>query len=132
MLVGVGLMLAGIVLVFDRTGLIDAGRIFRFWPLILIAVGVQQLSWAQTDQDGVRPARLGAFAWIGVGGVLLLNTLGLTRVSIFELFWPALLIFVGFPSVDACGSRPRMAVGTDRIRTPTRRAAVIQGLQSPY
>ena len=92
---GAGLMILGGLVLLDRTGLADAARVLRFWPLILIAVGLQQLAVRRQvgDHDGTVPWN--ALAWIGIGGLFLLNTLGITRASVFDLFWPVLLIAVG-------------------------------------
>lgn len=97
---GVGLMLLGFLVLLDRSGLADAARLLRFWPLLLIAVGVQQLATRsqRTAVDGADPVSTvpwSALAWIGIGGLFLLNTLGITRASVFDLFWPVLLIAVG-------------------------------------
>ncbi|MBS1820221.1 MAG: hypothetical protein JSU08_20000 [Acidobacteria bacterium] len=92
---GVGLMLFGTLILLDRSGLADLVRVLRLWPLVLIAIGVQQLiSWSRrNDRDGTVP--WGALAWMGIGGLFLLNTLGITRASVFDLFWPVVLIAVG-------------------------------------
>ncbi|MEQ1730342.1 MAG: DUF5668 domain-containing protein [Vicinamibacterales bacterium] len=92
---GLGLMLFGAVMLIDRTGLMDAGRVLRFWPLILIAIGVQQLAWGRSRADGTSGSGLIGLVWIAVGGVFLLNSLGITHASVFELFWPLLLMGVG-------------------------------------
>ena len=48
---GIGLMLFGVVMLIDRAGLMDAGRVLRFWPLVLIAIGVQQLAMRRRHGD---------------------------------------------------------------------------------
>lgn len=92
---GIGLMLFGAVMLIDRVGIMDAGRVLRFWPLILIAIGVQQLAGGRRGPDGSAASGRGGFIWIAIGGVFLLNSLGLTHASVFELFWPLILIGVG-------------------------------------
>lgn len=92
---GLGLMLFGVVMLIDRAGLIDAGRVLRFWPLILIAIGVQQLAWGRSRADGNPATGRSGFIWIAIGAVFLLNSLGITHASVFELFWPMILIGVG-------------------------------------
>lgn len=92
---GIGLMLFGVVMLIDRAGIMDAGRVLRFWPLILVAIGVQQLAWGRRSLDGTAASGRGGFVWIAIGGVFLLNSLGITQASVFELFWPLLLIGVG-------------------------------------
>jgi predicted membrane protein len=82
LVVGLAVMLAGLVMALDSLGLVDAGAVFRFWPLALIAVGVAKL---------MTPARQGsaAFLWIVAGVGFLLVTLG--RLSAGGVW--ALLIF---------------------------------------
>lgn len=95
MVFGIGLMLVGGLVLIDRSGLLDALRVLRFWPLVLIAIGVQQLATRGWRPGSDEPVPWNAFAWIGIGSLFLLNTLGITRASIFELFWPVVLIAVG-------------------------------------
>lgn len=90
---GAGLMLFGVLVLLDRTGLTDVMRILRFWPLLLVAIGVQQLATRPRSLDGRVPWP--ALAWIGIGGLFLLNTLGITNASVFDLFWPVVLIALG-------------------------------------
>ncbi len=116
LLAGGGLMLFGVVMLIDRTGLMDAGRVLRFWPLILIAIGVQQLASGRAHSDGTPSTRLGGLAWIGIGGVFLLNSLGITRASVFDLFWPVVLIGVGVRLLTRSGGGFRFR-GTATIET---------------
>jgi hypothetical protein len=67
-----------------------AARLLRFWPVGVMVLGVSILA-RRDDAHG----RFWGFFWIVVGGWLLLNTLGLVRVGIWELFWPVLLIVIG-------------------------------------
>lgn len=110
MVFGIGLMLVGVLVLIDRSGLLDALRVLRFWPLVLIAIGAQQLQargW-RPGSDG--PVPWNAFAWIGIGSLFLLNTLGITRASIFDLFWPVVLIGIGVRLLTQ-GNRAARAAG---------------------
>jgi hypothetical protein len=82
LVVGLSVMLAGLVMALDSLGLVDAGAVFRFWPLALIAVGVAKL---------MTPARQGSagLLWIVAGVGFLLVSLG--RMSAGGVW--ALLIF---------------------------------------
>jgi predicted membrane protein len=91
---GVFIMAAGVLLTLDRLELVEIGGTLRLWPGFLIVVGVVMLA-NRTDAAG----RFWGGAWIVVGGWLLLNTLGLVRVAIWELFWPAVLILIGMKLV---------------------------------
>jgi len=62
---GLCVMLAGLVLALDSLGFIEAGNIFRFWPLILIAVGVAK--WMSPV-----PQKMSALIWVVAGTKLAL------------------------------------------------------------
>ncbi len=93
---GIGLVVLGFVLFVDRLGLVDAEYVLRFWPLLLVAVGLQQLiAPATRASTGVRVVRVNGIVWTVIGGLLLLSSLGVLRVSLWQLIWPTLLIVVG-------------------------------------
>ena len=82
---GLCVMAAGLALALDSLGLLDAGAIFRFWPLGLVAVGV--VKW-------LSPARqtMSALFWIVAGCAMLLMTLGYMQ---FGGIWAMLLFIIG-------------------------------------
>jgi predicted membrane protein len=82
---GLGVMLAGLVLALDSLGLVDGGAVFRFWPLALIAVGV--VKWVSPA-----PQRMAALFWIVAGVAFMLVTLG--RMS-FVGVWAVMLFLIG-------------------------------------
>lgn len=93
---GIGLVILGLVLFVDRLGIVDAASVLRFWPLLLVAFGVQQLlSPSARANTGARLLSVNGLAWTIIGGLLLLSSLGILRVSLWQLIWPTLLIFVG-------------------------------------
>jgi predicted membrane protein len=82
LVIGLAIMLAGFLLAVDSLGLVDADRIFRFWPVVLIAVGVTKLL-------GTAGQRSGAFVWLVAGTALLALNLGFLsfpRVAAIVLF----------------------------------------------
>jgi predicted membrane protein len=85
LVVGLGIMLAGLVMALDSLGLLDAGRVLSFWPLVLIAVGVVKVM-------GPPEHRHGSLVWFVAGVGLLLVTLGYMP---FSRLWAVLLFFVG-------------------------------------
>jgi predicted membrane protein len=87
--IGVCLVLMGVVLALDQLGLLQGYRLMRFWPAALVIIGLVML------QRGCRQTRLRALLLIVVGGWLLLNTLGLVSLDIWEFFVPLLLVFFG-------------------------------------
>jgi predicted membrane protein len=88
-IIGVCLVLMGVVLALDQLGVLQANHLLRFWPAALIIVGLAML------QRGERHSALRALVLIVVGGWLLLNTLGLVSLDLWEFILPLLLVFFG-------------------------------------
>jgi len=88
-IIGVCLVLMGVVLALDQLGVLQAHHVLRFWPAALIIVGLAML------QRGERHSALRALVLIVVGGWLLLNTLGLVSLDLWEFILPLLLVFFG-------------------------------------
>ncbi len=86
---GIIVTLAGVTLLLDQMNLVDANRVFRFWPLALIAWGVSTLLTCQ----GSSRRFWGGFL-ILAGVALQLQELGFARVRI-ETLWPIFIIGVG-------------------------------------
>lgn len=103
---GVVLMALGTLLTLDRLEIVDAARTVRYWPAGLIAVGLAM--WVRGQ--GAR-GRFWGSVWIVIGSWLLLNTLGIVQVGLWELFWPLVLVFVGLRLVLHT-SRTRAAPAT--------------------
>jgi len=87
--VGVVILVLGVVLLLDQIGILDAGRIFMFWPLALIFFGYYKFTHACT--------MAGRF-W---GGFCLLLGISLQAEEFmyghirFDTVWPVLLICAG-------------------------------------
>ena len=100
LVIGLAIMLAGFLLALDSLGWADAGEVFRYWPLALVAVGVTKLV-----TSGGR--RSGGFFLIVLGAALLALNLGwlsFPRVAAIVLFlvgariaWHALVPAAGVP-----------------------------------
>jgi predicted membrane protein len=88
-IIGVCLVLAGVVLALDHLGLLYANHLLRYWPAALIVLGLVMLQ-RREGQSALR-----ALVLIVVGGWLLLNTLGLVSLDLWEFFVPLLLVFFG-------------------------------------
>ena len=88
-IIGVCLVLVGVVLALDQLGLLYANHLLRFWPAALIVIGLVMLQ----RREGHSALR--ALVLIVVGGWLLLNTLGLVSLDLWEFFVPLLLVFFG-------------------------------------
>jgi predicted membrane protein len=85
LVIGLAIMTAGLLLALDSLGLVDSGAVFRFWPLVLIAVGVAK--WSSEPHQASA-----AVVWIVAGVGFLLVSLG--RMS-FGGVWALVLFFVG-------------------------------------
>jgi predicted membrane protein len=89
-IIGVCLVLVGVVLALDQLGLLYANHLLRYWPAALIVLGIVMIL-----QRGERHSALRALVLIVVGGWLLLNTLGLVSLDLWEFFVPLILVFFG-------------------------------------
>ncbi|MGE3511611.1 MAG: DUF5668 domain-containing protein [Vicinamibacterales bacterium] len=88
--VGIFLTLFGFILTLDRLNVVDATQTLRWWPVGLQVLGVTLLL-RRDDSQG----RFWGLAWLILGSWLLLNRLGLVRVGVGDLIWPAILIVIG-------------------------------------
>ena len=96
-----GLILAlGILFLANNLGVVNLDiSIFRWWPIILIAVGVWLLI-----SSGFR--RLVApLVLIGIGAIFLLDSLGLS-IDLLS-YWPVLLIIIGAVILSRAIRSPR-------------------------
>lgn len=95
LVLGVGLVAFGVLLLLGRLDIVDVDAVLQLWPLILIALGLQQFFNPRVGPAGERVFPVNGVIWMAIGGVLLLNSVGILRASIWELFWPAVLIAIG-------------------------------------
>jgi predicted membrane protein len=87
----VGLIILGVgcILLLDQVGILDAGRIFMFWPLLLIWFGYFKWTRAQSVTQ-----RFWAFFLFLLGLSFQAEELGFGHIR-FETIWPVLLICAG-------------------------------------
>ena len=86
---GLLLLIIGMVFLLGNMGMVDTGAIFRFWPVILIAVGLFKLVESGDDYG-----HSSGIFWIVVGGLFLIGNLGILPIR-FRDFWPVVLIGIG-------------------------------------
>src|SRR5262245_3572776 len=79
----------GMAFLLGNLGMIDTGYVLRFWPVLLIAIGVFKIVECQGNY-----AQSSGIFWIVVGGIFLLGSLGILRVTLAAL-WPVVLIGIG-------------------------------------
>jgi predicted membrane protein len=91
LMIGAWIALMGIVLMLDRMGVVDAREAFRLWPLVIVAGGAAMYFQGEHRRSG----RTNGVIVMAVGGWLLLNSLGVVRIGIWDLFWPLVLIAAG-------------------------------------
>jgi predicted membrane protein len=90
LIVGLAIALFGVVLVFDRLNLVVADQVLRWWPAAIVAVGALIYTQSRRVGSGVN----GVIVML-IGGWLLLNSVGVIRVSFWDMFWPLVLIGIG-------------------------------------
>ena len=85
----VAVIALGVLFLLDNLGIVPFREVWRYWPVILIALGVVRL----VDSHGTPSVIWGAML-AGIGGLLLLDNL---QIIVFDwrLFWPAILIAIG-------------------------------------
>jgi hypothetical protein len=94
-------MAVGLLLTLDNLGVIRAGHFWRYWPLVLIAIGLARL--VQSQQECGRPAGMGMML---VGVFLLLANFGFLD---FKLLWPLFLLVIGASIAWRALAPPRVA-----------------------
>ena len=88
-LAGVIFIAFGVLFLLDNFGLVDAGDIFRYWPLILIALGLARLFAPSRPEE-----RVGGVVLLFLGSVFLLRAMHVPWIRL-RLVWPAFLVVVG-------------------------------------
>ena len=83
------LILLGLVYALDSFGVLYAGDIVRYWPLILIGAGITRLA-----QGRIQSHRISGLILILLGSVFLLRTLRIFFVHSRDV-WPVVLLLIG-------------------------------------
>jgi len=86
---GLGILLFGVLLTLDNLDIIEVGDYWRFWPVLLIGLGLSHLF----NRGECRKIGWGLF-WIFAGGIFLLDNLGYIGFNVWDL-WPVALVFAG-------------------------------------
>ena len=85
----VAIIAIGVLFLLDNMGLVSFHEVARYWPAILIALGVVRL----VDSHGTASVAFGGIM-AGVGSLLLLDNLNIIYFD-WRIFWPAVLIGAG-------------------------------------
>ncbi len=86
---GLAVVALGVFLLLDNMGYVDSRHVWRYWPLVLVAIGLGKLPGARTT-----PERTSAVVWIVAGLVVLANTLDWLQFDLWDL-WPVGLVLIG-------------------------------------
>ena len=90
LIVGAAIALLGVLLTLDRFNLSVAATLLRFWPAAIIVVGFSIFTQSRRVGGGINGVIV-----MGIGGWLLLNSLGIVQVRFWQLFWPMVLMAIG-------------------------------------
>ncbi len=93
LVIGLAVIIVGVVFTLGNLGLIHTRDYLRFWPVLIIALGLAKL----VDSTGT-PGRFAGVVITLVGGMLLLNNLAVVRFRIWD-YWPLLLVALGISIV---------------------------------
>jgi predicted membrane protein len=93
-LFGVLVIVFGALFTLDNLGIVEAGQILRFWPVVPLVYGVFRLTGLYRCQN----TTAGLIFTLG-GGLLLLHEVHLIALDPWEM-WPVVLIAVGISMVS--------------------------------
>lgn len=86
---GIVFILIGIVAIFNQLGFWNIGNIIStWWPMILIGVGINQLSKRSVSKTS-------GIVLLFLGVVFQMRELDIITVSLRKFFWPAIIIAIG-------------------------------------
>lgn len=106
--------MAGVWLLLDQLGVSSAGQ---WWPLFWVIAGVFVYLFSSRS----RFMTIVAILMVLGGGLARLNIMGLTTVTLDDIFWPVLLILIGVsmftshPSISLFGARGRSDDTADKV-----------------
>lgn len=86
---GIIFILIGISVLFKQLGFWDLSNIISiWWPLILIGVGIRQLSRNPISKTS-------GITLLVLGALFQMRNLNIITVSLMRFFWPAIIIYIG-------------------------------------
>ena len=109
LILGLGVLAIGLLFTADSLGMADAGIVFDYWPVLLIAVGATRVGGRTT------PDKVFAGFWIGAGIWLLAWNLEYIDLNPVEFFWPFVLILFGLTMISGALRRRSAPAGGDSM-----------------
>jgi predicted membrane protein len=88
-LIGILIIVVGLLLFLDNLDILEADAALRFWPVLLIAIGVFKM--VQPRGSG---GKFFGFILVVAGAVVLVGNLRLVHIYIWDL-WPVVIVLVG-------------------------------------
>jgi hypothetical protein len=89
LIVGLSIALVGLLLLFDEMGVLRARHLLRYWPVLLVIIGLARILSPWSGHS-----RFFGFLLVVFGGWLLLDRLGYVYFE-WQYLWPALLVLFG-------------------------------------
>ncbi len=123
MVFGLIVLALGVLWTLDNLGLVDSGAVLQWWPALLVAWGVMQLTGFCCRQQVV------SGAVFSIVGVLLLGTqLNLLHVHFWQL-WPAVMIVLGASLVTRSFRGPAAVAATADRQSRVNTFVIMGGLE---
>ncbi len=101
MVLGLIIIALGALWTLDNLDIVESEPILRWWPIVLVAVGLAKLVGTGARQH----TALGVIL-VAAGGWLLAEQFGLVRISVWDL-WPLALVAIGFGMLSRSMGRQR-------------------------
>jgi predicted membrane protein len=102
---GLLIIFLGLLFTLDNLEIIQVHNLFRFWPLILMAVGL-----AKFFESNRASSMAAAALFFGLGSLFLLRNLHFIPFSLWHL-WPLILVFAGGSILWQAWTRDRTFTG---------------------
>ncbi len=118
---GLALTLVGVLFLLHNLGLIYIGSVWRFWPVLLIAVGSAKLVFGSGSER-----TFGAVV-VFIGFVFLVDDIFGYHVHLAEL-WPVILVIVGVSVVARSVPGPRAPREGVDVSSLLREQAIVGGI----
>jgi len=112
----------GVIYTLDSFGVLYAGHVLRYWPLILVGIGIAKVSQARLPSQ-----RTGGIVLTAIGGMLLLWTLDVYWFRA-RYIWPILLLLVGVSLIWQAIAHRRSPIAGNGESSPGER--VLEGARA--